>query len=70
MSYFDAMFSEFKLGNKTVKNRIALSPMGDNKADYNGGITEGYMAYYERIAQGGAGMGDDGRNVVDLAGEV
>lgn len=56
MSYFDAMFSEFKLGNKTVKNRIALSPMGDNKADYNGGITEGYMAYYERIAQGGAGI--------------
>ena len=56
MSHFDAMFSEFKLGNKTVKNRIALYPMGDNKADYNGGITEGYMAYYERIAQGGAGI--------------
>lgn len=56
MKHFPHLFSEGKLGKRTVKNRIAMSPMGDNMANADGSISEQSLAYYTERAKGGAGI--------------
>lgn len=50
------LFKAGKLGTRTVKNRIVMSPMGDNMANADGSIGDQYIQYYARRAKGGAGI--------------
>lgn len=56
MPEFKNLFQEMKIGKKTVKNCIALSPMGDNMANQDGSISQQMIAYYQERAKGGAGI--------------
>ncbi|MEP3562666.1 MAG: FAD-dependent oxidoreductase [Marinobacter sp.] len=56
MSEYKHLLSPGKLGPLELRNRIILSPMGDNFSDENGFCTEQMQAYYEARAAGGAGL--------------
>lgn len=56
MSSYKHLLTAGKLGPLELKNRIILSPMGDNFADNDGFCTEQMQAYYEKRAAGGAGL--------------
>lgn len=56
MSQYKHLLSPGKLGPVDLRNRIILSPMGDNFADEEGYCTEQMQAYYEARAAGGAGL--------------
>ncbi len=50
---FDHLFSEFKLGNLTLPNRVVMAPMTRNRAG-SGNVPTALMAkYYEQRASGG-----------------
>ena len=51
-----SLFSEIKLGNRTVKNRVVYSPTGENLAYSSGEASERMRAYYTERAKGGAGI--------------
>lgn len=53
---FRRLFEPVRIGGMTVKNRIAMSPMGSGFATREGLITERTKAYYEARAKGGAGL--------------
>lgn len=50
------LFQQGKLGTRIVKNRVVLSPAGDNMAAPDGSFTARSIAYYEERAKGGAGI--------------
>ena len=50
------LFSEIKIGRRTVKNRVVYSPTGDNLAYSSGVASERMRAYYMERAKGGAGI--------------
>ncbi len=56
MSQYTHLLSPGQLGPIDLRNRIILSPMGDNFADEEGYCTEQMQAYYEARAAGGAGL--------------
>lgn len=56
MSQYRHLLSPGKLGPIDLRNRIILSPMGDNFSDPEGFCTEQLQAYYEARAAGGAGL--------------
>lgn len=56
MSKYKHLLSPASLGPIELRNRIILSPMGDNFADEDGFCTEQMQAYYEARAAGGAGL--------------
>ena len=56
MSQYKHLLSPGKLGPIDLRNRILLSPMGDNFSDPDGYCTEQMQAYYEARAAGGAGL--------------
>ncbi len=56
MSQYKHLLSPGKLGPIDLRNRIVLSPMGDNFSDPDGYCTEQMQAYYEARAAGGAGL--------------
>jgi len=56
MSQYKHLLSPGKLGPIDLRNRIILSPMGDNFSDPEGYCTEQLQAYYEARAAGGAGL--------------
>lgn len=53
---YEKLWSKFKLNGKTVKNRIVMSPMGDNMANADGSISDQLREYYVRRAAGGTGI--------------
>jgi len=53
---FEHVFSSLNLGSWSVKNRLAMAPMGSNYADARGLVTEKMIGYYLARAQGGVGM--------------
>ncbi len=55
MINYPNLFKEGKLGTRITKNRIVMSPMGDNMANADGSISEQSLAYYTERAKGGAG---------------
>ncbi|MGI6527503.1 MAG: FAD-dependent oxidoreductase [Caldicoprobacterales bacterium] len=55
MSYPN-LFKEGKIGSKVAKNRIVMSPMGDNMANVDGSVSDQSLAYYTERAKGGAGI--------------
>ncbi|ALI98674.1 NADH:flavin oxidoreductase [Rufibacter tibetensis] len=53
---FPLLFSEGKLGNLHLKNRVGLAPMTRTSADPDGTPNEAMKKYYTRYAQGGFGL--------------
>ncbi len=53
---FTKLFTPVRLGPLTLKNRIAMAPMGTKFAVKNGLVTEQMKDYYEARARGGAGL--------------
>lgn len=54
--YYPNLFSEGKLGRRTVRNRIALAPMGDNMANTDGSVSDQAIKYYAERAKGGTAV--------------
>lgn len=55
-SKYPLLFSEGKLGNLKLKNRIGLAPMTRTSAESNGVPNEVMKRYYTRYAKGGFGL--------------
>lgn len=49
------LFSEGRIGNLSVRNRLVMPPMVLNYADENGRATDKYVEHIRRVAQGGVG---------------
>lgn len=59
MGRYDALFQPMKIGKVEVKNRIVLGAMGIHTPrllNPDGSFAEDGIAFYERIAEGGAGL--------------
>ncbi len=56
MNHYPNLFQRGKIRNTVIKNRISLSPMGDNLSNPDGSVSEQSIAYYARRAKGGAGI--------------
>ena len=41
-----AIFTPIKIGSKTAKNRIALSPMGVNLENADGSVSQAALEYF------------------------
>ena len=54
--YYPHLFAEGKLGRRTVRNRIALAPMGDNMANADGSVSDEAIKYYAERAKGGTAV--------------
>jgi len=65
MSSFEHVLSPFTFGRVTVKNRIELSPAGYMLANADGTANLETLAFYERIAKGGAGIVTIGESAID-----
>ena len=50
------MFTEGRIGNLKVPNRLVMAPVDTNFADYEGKVSEKMLAYYGMRAGGGIGM--------------
>lgn len=53
---YKRLFSPFKLGGQTIKNRIAMAPLTRQMAQADGTPTDEMAAYYARRARGGVGL--------------
>jgi 2,4-dienoyl-CoA reductase-like NADH-dependent reductase (Old Yellow Enzyme family)/NADPH-dependent 2,4-dienoyl-CoA reductase/sulfur reductase-like enzyme len=49
------LFTEARIKNLVMKNRIVKPSMCDNMSDREGGVTDQKVAYFRRAAQGGVG---------------
>lgn len=56
MQQYTKLFSEGKIGNVTLKNRIVMSPMVLGTGGLDGTPGEQMMQYYEERARGGVGL--------------
>lgn len=56
MTYYPNLFAKGKLGKVATRNRIIMSPMGDNMANADGSVSEQSIAYYAERAKGGAAV--------------
>ena len=56
MSNYPKLFSQFRLGNAWLKNRIIMPAMDTSLCDGDGNPTQALCDYYERRARGGVGM--------------
>ena len=55
-SKYPHIFSPFTVQHMTVKNRIAMTPMGTNYGEQNGEMSFLHIDYYEQRAKGGVGL--------------
>ena len=53
---YPSIFSPLTVKSMTVKNRIAMLPMGSNMGGEFGNITDDHIRYYEQRAKGGTGL--------------
>lgn len=53
---FEKLFSPVKIGNVTLKNRVAMAPMGVTFAPGTNKINDAYVKYFEARAKGGQGL--------------
>jgi 2,4-dienoyl-CoA reductase-like NADH-dependent reductase (Old Yellow Enzyme family)/thioredoxin reductase len=53
---FKNLFSDFKVGSLTLKNRIIFPPISTNFADSSGNVTPEMIYHYTRRAKGGASI--------------
>ncbi|WP_028828819.1 oxidoreductase [Proteocatella sphenisci] len=55
-SAYKQLLSPLTVKNMTLKNRIAMTPMGTNYAEQNGEMSFLHINYYEQRAKGGTGL--------------
>ncbi len=55
-SQFPTLFSDYKFGGHTLKNRIVMAPLTRQSAEDDGTPTDEMVAYYARRARGGLSM--------------
>ncbi len=65
MDKYQSVFSPFKFGNVTVKNRIETSPMLVCLATPDGFVTRELIEFHQSFARGGAGIVTVGDSAVD-----
>ncbi len=53
---YEKLFTEGKIGNVTVKNRVVATSVGLSLANLDGTPSDEMIAYYERRAKGGVGL--------------
>ncbi|MCC8067311.1 MAG: NAD(P)/FAD-dependent oxidoreductase [Clostridiales bacterium] len=53
---YERLFSEGKIGNLTLKNRVVMSPMGLNFANASGEASDCLIDFYTERAKGGVGL--------------
>ncbi len=53
---YDILQTPFSIGKMTVKNRIAMAPMGLNSGHKDGTIADDEIDYFEERAKGGTGL--------------
>ncbi len=53
---FKRLFSPIQIGKMTLKNRIAMAPMGTSYCTKDGNVTPMMKDFYEARARGGAGL--------------
>lgn len=53
---FPHIFSPLTLRGMTMKNRVAMMPMGSDFAGHNGELSDEHIKYYELRARGGTGL--------------
>ncbi|MCL2391394.1 MAG: FAD-dependent oxidoreductase [Oscillospiraceae bacterium] len=63
---FKHLFSPIKIGHMTVKNRIEFAPGCHMLATGDGMVTREMIAYYQSIAEGGAGIVTIGESAIDF----
>lgn len=56
MGKYDTLFQPMKIGNLTLKNKIAMAPMGSHAKNTDGSFNEDGVAYYVERAKGGVGL--------------
>ena len=66
MASFDHVLSPFTFGGITVKNRIELAPAGYMLGNADGTANLEVVAFYEKIAKGGAGIVTIGEAAIDF----
>ncbi len=67
---FDLLFSEFRIGNLTLRNRIVFLPHYTALAMRNGLPSENEIYYYAERARGGAGLIITGNYAVHESGQM
>lgn len=70
MHTFPKLFSPFKIGSLSIKNRMVMSPMETHLCDKEGFVTEEIIAYYKERALGGIGYITVENTSVDPVGRV
>jgi 2,4-dienoyl-CoA reductase-like NADH-dependent reductase (Old Yellow Enzyme family) len=66
MKNFPHVFTPFKFGNLTVKNRIEIAPAIPCLASPDGFVTRELVEYYKSLARGGAGIVSIGDTPIDF----
>jgi 2,4-dienoyl-CoA reductase-like NADH-dependent reductase (Old Yellow Enzyme family)/thioredoxin reductase len=66
MKKYQNVFSPFKFGNVTVKNRIEVAPAIPCLASPDGFVTQGLIEYYKSLARGGAAIVTIGDTAIDF----
>jgi len=66
MNKYPHVFSPFKFGNVTVKNRIEIAPAIPCLATPDGYVTRELVEYYKGLSRGGAGVVEIGDTAVDF----
>ena len=56
MNKYQNIFTPLTIKNMTIRNRIAMPPMGTNYGGAMGDFTEEHVQYYEKRAKGGTGL--------------
>ncbi|HLE87100.1 MAG TPA: NADH:flavin oxidoreductase, partial [Candidatus Brocadiaceae bacterium] len=70
MTSFTKLFSPFKIGSLSIKNRMVMSPMETHLCDKEGYVTDEIIAYYKERALGGVGYITVENTAVDPVGRI
>src|SRR5574337_934081 len=70
MTAFPKLFSPFKSGTLTIKNRMVMPPMETHLCNAEGFVTEEIIAYYKERTLGGVGYITVENTAVEPAGRV
>ena len=55
-SKYPKIFEPITIKRTTIKNRIAMTPMGTNYGETSGEMSSRHMNYYSQRAKGGTGL--------------
>ncbi|MBM4055395.1 MAG: FAD-dependent oxidoreductase [Planctomycetes bacterium] len=70
MTAFPNLFSPFRIGSLSIKNRIVMSPMETHLCNAEGFVTKELISYYKERSLGGVGYITVENTAVDPAGRV